>query len=46
MKDAVGRFDKLLALEKSTTYPWFLNYKRSKVVRQESIEPEKQDDEE
>ena len=32
-KDAVGRFDKLLAMEKSTTYPWFLDYKRSKVVQ-------------
>ena len=31
-KDATGRFDKLLADNKSNTFPWFINYRRSKVT--------------
>ena len=34
-KNAVGRFDKLMVNEKSSTYPWFLDYKRSSVTTEE-----------
>ena len=37
IEKAVGssRFDKLLALEKSSTYPWFIDYARSSVKTDE-----------
>ena len=35
-KDAEGRFDKLLANNKSNTFPWFINYRRSKVTTSET----------
>jgi len=37
LKNASGsRFDKLLAINKSTTFPWFLNYAKSSVATQET----------
>ena len=35
-QEAVGKFDKLLKLEKSSTYPWFIDYKRSSVTISET----------
>ncbi len=37
-KDAPdGRFDKLLANNKSNTFPWFINYRRSSVTTTEDL---------
>ena len=39
MKDGIGAFDQIAILNKTSTYPWFIDYERSNVTKISVADP-------